>query len=88
VLVHVHVLLFASLREAAGAGEMQLVLDPGAQAAAVLAALEQQMPERRELLRRCALSVNEEYAAPDLSLHEGDTVAVIPPVSGGSQAKG
>jgi len=86
--VQIHVLLFASLREAAGVAEMQLALEPGVPAGAILAELERQMPERRELIRRCALSVNEEYAAPDLSLHEGDTVAVIPPVSGGSQAKG
>ena len=30
-----------------------------------------------------ALAVNENYADDDLILEEGDTVAIIPPVSGG-----
>lgn len=30
-----------------------------------------------------AIAVNEDYATDDLILKEGDTVAIIPPVSGG-----
>jgi molybdopterin converting factor subunit 1 len=81
--VNVRVLLFASLREAVGAGELALALPSGARASAVLAELQRRWPERRQLIERCALAVNEEYANPDLSLRDGDTVAVIPPVSGG-----
>jgi molybdopterin converting factor subunit 1 len=81
--MNVRVLLFASLREAARTGDFQLALAPGSQAGAVLAELARRLPERRELLGRCALAVNEEYASADVSLHDGDTIAVIPPVSGG-----
>ena len=34
-----------------------------------------------------AVAVNREYAGKDLVLREGDEVAVLPPVSGGSAAK-
>ncbi|MCU0704114.1 MAG: MoaD/ThiS family protein [Fimbriiglobus sp.] len=36
-----------------------------------------------DLLPRCAIAVNHEYAANDTPLSSGDEVAVIPPVSGG-----
>lgn len=81
--MHIRVLLFASLREAAGTGELSLTLDPGSRSGAVLAELARRIPQRSGLLERCALAVNEEYTSADLSLHDGDTVAVIPPVSGG-----
>jgi molybdopterin synthase sulfur carrier subunit len=81
--VNVRVLLFASLREAAGMGELSLTLDSDSRSGAVLTELARRMPERSGLLERCALAVNEEYTSTDLSLHDGDIVAVIPPVSGG-----
>ncbi len=37
------------------------------------------------LLRSLAVAVNQEYARPDTRLHEGDEVALLPPVSGGSR---
>ena len=76
-------LLFAALREAAGTPKLTLSIDSGRRAGDVLASLCERLPNSRELLNRSALAVNEEYAAADVALHEGDTVAVIPPVSGG-----
>ena len=76
-------LLFAALREAAGTRRLSLTIGPGLCAADVLASLSERLPNSRELLNRSALAVNEEYAAGDIALHDGDTVAVIPPVSGG-----
>jgi sulfur-carrier protein len=81
--VQIQILLFASIREAAGADRFSLTLNEGARASAVIDELAQRLPERRPLLDRCALAVNQEYASPSAPLHEGDTVAVIPPVSGG-----
>jgi molybdopterin synthase catalytic subunit len=83
--VQIRVLLFASLREAAEASELTLRLGPEARAHDVLDELAQRLPGRLALLERSVLAVNEEYATPDLSLRDGDTVAVIPPVSGGGQ---
>jgi molybdopterin converting factor subunit 1 len=81
--MEITVLLFAALREAAGTPRLTLTIDSGLRAADVLASLSQRLPNSRELLHRSALAVNEEYARSDLALHDGDTVAVIPPVSGG-----
>jgi molybdopterin converting factor subunit 1 len=40
-------------------------------------------PSLADLLPRCAVAVNHEYADDDQPLHPGDEVAIIPPVSGG-----
>ena len=76
-------LLFASLREAVGASELTLDIDENARGMAIVDELARRIPERRGLLDRSALAVNEVYAPLDVQLCAGDTVAVIPPVSGG-----
>jgi MoaE-MoaD fusion protein len=81
--MRVKVLLFAMLREAAGESQLDLTLDDSALGSAVLAELAQRLPERRALIDRSALAINEVYAPADVVLKDGDTVAVIPPVSGG-----
>ncbi|MDO4245012.1 MAG: molybdenum cofactor biosynthesis protein MoaE, partial [Deinococcus sp.] len=55
----------------------------GADVRAVAAQLEQ---ERGLSLGGCMVAVNETYAAPEQVLHEGDEVAFLPPVAGGSGA--
>ncbi len=42
----------------------------------------QQFPEFGKL-SSLAIAVNSEYAADDVSLKQGDEIAIIPPVSGG-----
>ena len=39
--------------------------------------------EREKMQSFLRVAVNEEYAAPELTLHEGDEVVFIPPVAGG-----
>lgn len=39
--------------------------------------------EMDDLLKSAMVAVNEEYASEDVIVHKGDTVAFIPPVSGG-----
>jgi molybdopterin synthase catalytic subunit len=77
--VHVHVRLFAALRERAGAAEVELDLPDGAVVNDVLkrlGALIDGVP--------VVLAVNHEYADGDAALQSGDELALIPPVSGGS----
>jgi molybdopterin synthase catalytic subunit len=77
--MHVRVRLFAMLRERAGRDELELDLPEGAHVSDALAAL-------GDLTEgfRCVLAVNRVYAPDDQVLHEGDEVALIPPVSGGA----
>jgi MoaE-MoaD fusion protein len=77
--MHVHVLLFAGLRERAGASIVELELPEGAvvrDALERLRAIAQDVP--------VVMAINQEYAAADAPLHGGDELALIPPVSGGS----
>jgi molybdopterin synthase catalytic subunit len=82
--VRVVVRLFAGLRERAGTGEQEVELAEGATAADVWASL----PDRiGELPDGLVLAVNRRYAAEDTPLTDGDEVALIPPVSGGSPVR-
>jgi molybdopterin converting factor subunit 1 len=82
--VRVVVRLFAGLRERAGTGEQQVELAEGATAADVWASLRDRLGERPDGL---VLAVNRRYAAEDTPLADGDEVALIPPVSGGSPVR-
>jgi molybdopterin synthase catalytic subunit/molybdopterin converting factor small subunit len=77
--VRVVVKLFAGLRERAGSSERELELSEGTRAGDVWAALE--LGDEPDGL---LYAVNREYAARERRLADGDEVAVIPPVSGGS----
>jgi MoaE-MoaD fusion protein len=77
--VRVSVRLFAGLRERAGEAERTVELREGARLADVWPALDLGR-EPEGLL----YAVNKGYADPDRPLADGDEVALIPPVSGGS----
>lgn len=50
----------------------------------LLAVLQEQHPGLARLTATLAVAVNREYAGPEVLLKDGDEVALIPPVSGGS----
>ncbi|MGC9221583.1 MAG: molybdenum cofactor biosynthesis protein [Solirubrobacteraceae bacterium] len=77
--MRVQVRLFAGLRERAGADRLYVDLDDGAVVADLLRELDWLAGDVRALL-----AVNREYAQPSTPLSEGDELALIPPVSGGS----
>lgn len=81
----VHVRLFASLRERAGADEVELRLGPEATVADALSALSALQP-LAELLERVPvrMAVNRDYAELDTKLSPEDELALIPPLSGGA----
>jgi molybdopterin converting factor subunit 1 len=81
--VRARVLLFAALREAAGAREVTVELPAPADVAALRRALAATYPRLAPLLAAAAAAVNEEYVPADHPLADGDIVALIPPVSGG-----
>ena len=82
--VTVRLLYFGQLREMAGSGA-ERTLEPGATVGLLLRALSAEATLPKELLQRSAVAVNREYASADQALHDGDEVAILPPVSGGSR---
>ena len=45
--------------------------------------LTERHPELKEVINSLRIAVNEEYVGEDTQIRGGDTVAIIPPVSGG-----
>jgi molybdopterin synthase catalytic subunit len=75
--------LFASLRERAGASEIELELSEGADVSALKRALEAKVPALGSLSHvRAAL--DRTYAGDDARVAPEQEIALIPPVSGGS----
>jgi len=81
--LHIIVRLFASHREAAGTGSVEVRLEQGATAADAFARARDVHPELPADTNNVAFAVNREFARPDTQLAEGDEVAVLPPVAGG-----
>jgi len=82
--MRVLVLLFGSLREAAGAKELSVELPERARVVELRALLALSQPAFEALAGRLRVAVNREFAVEDAVLADGDEVAFLPPVSGGS----
>lgn len=82
--MRITVLLFASLREAAGTGEAAIFLTDGSHLRDVWPCLLEQFPALEGRDAALAWAVNHAYAKPDAMLSDGDTVAALPPISGGA----
>lgn len=82
--IAVRVLFFGAARDATGKGEIDLVLPSTPTAASALAAVLQEFPALARFGRSLLFAVNQEYAQADREVHDGDELAVFPPVSGGS----
>ncbi len=80
--------LFGSLREAAGAKELELELAEGCRVSDVRELLAERFPILERLGERVAVSVNLELAEATQGLRDGDEVAFLPPVAGGATAAG
>src|SRR4051812_45562888 len=84
--VSVRLLLFGAAREAAGVEESHaLEVSAPATAASVLEAARAKHPALARFGRSLLVAVNEEYAAPDREVRDGDEIAIFPPVSGGAE---
>ncbi len=81
--MRVLVRLFASYREAAGVGQMELELPPGAKVKDAIAKIVKDHPLIAEG-RQVVIARNHDYVTADEPLADGDEVALIPPVSGGA----
>ncbi len=82
--MQVTVKLFGSIREAAGAKELAVSLPEGSTVTDLRLLLARDHPSFEEMADRLRISVNYEIKSGDAALAEGDEVAFLPPVSGGS----
>jgi len=82
--MNVAVLLFGSLRESAGAKELSVELPAGASVADLRALLAESQPAFAAYGARLRVAVNRRFSTDTAALAEGDEVAFLPPVSGGS----
>lgn len=82
--MRVRLLFFAALRDVVGAAEQELVLpDDVNNVARLLECLPSEIPTLRARLASVRVAINETFVDGDASLQEGDTVALLPPVTGG-----
>jgi molybdopterin synthase catalytic subunit len=81
--MQIRVLFFGRLKDLAGKTQDSLVLPDHATVADLLRHYEDRIPQLAALLPSIALSVNQEYAGPEIELKSNDEVALLPPVSGG-----
>ena len=77
------VLLFAQLAEAIGHDRLTVDLPGGATVADALDALSNDHAAIVDMRPTLAVAVNERYGKGSTALADGDTIALIPPVSGG-----
>ena len=82
--IAVRVLFFGAARDAVGQGEIDFVLQGTPTVANAFAAVLKNFPDLGRFGRSLLFAVNQEYAAADREVHNGDELAVFPPVSGGS----
>ena len=78
-----NVLVFARLREILGSGQVRIDVAGDVTAGTLRAVIARQYPEAEALLAKCLVAVNNEYVGDDCPFSPTDTVALIPPVSGG-----
>ena len=75
--------LFASIREICGFDEKEITLPETATLNELLDNLASQYSALALKRSSLLMAVNEEYSRGDTILHNNDTVAIFPPVSGG-----
>jgi molybdopterin synthase catalytic subunit len=81
--MEVTVLYFATLREYAGLREERLSIKEGSTTADLKSLLRTRHIKLEQALESAIVAVNREFAFPEDELHDGDEVALFPPVSGG-----
>jgi molybdopterin synthase catalytic subunit len=80
----VHVLFFGAARDAVGQEQIDVSCHPGCTTGEAFQKLLSEYPLLNRFGKSLLLAVNQEYADPAGELHEGDELAIFPPVSGGS----
>jgi len=81
--IKVNVLYFAQVREATGIREEEVILVKDSSVNNLMSKIEENHPSILRLKENIQLAVNCNIVGKNLSLKEGDQIAVFPPVAGG-----
>ena len=84
--MNVHVRLFARYRELAGASELDLDVPAKSTALDVFDRVAERFPDMRSMRDSTLMAIDADYVRPHTELREGEELALMPPVSGGSYA--
>jgi MoaE-MoaD fusion protein len=82
--MRVRVLFFGMLKDVVGRSGDDFDIPEGSSLASLFDAYAERYPRLREISRSIVIARNQEFASPGTCLAEGDEVAFLPPVSGGS----
>ena len=82
--VRVKVLFFGMLRDIVGRAEEQLELENGARLQSVFERYAGEFPRLKEFAASTVLACNHQFCDRSTAIHDGDEIAFLPPVSGGS----
>ena len=79
----IHALYFAQVRELLGRGGEDLQIPEGTTLKELFTSLAKREPRIQDFANSLVYFLNEVRVGGDEMLHEGDTIALCPPVSGG-----
>ncbi len=82
--MRIRVLFFGVLRDVVGLREDSLDIPEGSRLGSVFELYAGRFPRLRGMAASMVLALNQEFSTPSAPLAEGDEVAFLPPVSGGS----
>jgi molybdopterin synthase catalytic subunit len=82
--MHVKVLFFGMLKDLVGRAEEQIEVPEGARLSNIFEQYCRRFPRLAEMAGSIVLARNQEFAGPEARIDEGDEIALLPPVSGGS----
>jgi len=82
--VRIRVLFFGVIRDVVGLREDSLDIAEGGNLGSVFEHYAGRFPRLRDMAASTVLALNQQFSSPSAPLAEGDEVALLPPVSGGS----
>jgi len=85
--MRIHVLFFGQLKDVVDRATDEIELPAGSSVGTVFDHYASEYPRLREMAASIAIARNHEFASRAVALAEGDEVALMPPVSGGSDGE-